>query len=69
MLRSFPKNPPFRPSILGQQASINHKIVSHCVTSVIEMTVGTAQFAGRSVRPHDAEYARKQIYKWRRYKG
>ena len=25
MLRSFPENPQFRPNILGQQASINHK--------------------------------------------
>lgn len=35
MLRSFPENPQFRPNILGQQAPINHKIASFCVTSVI----------------------------------
>ena len=34
MLRSFPENPRFRPNILGQQALINHKIESYCVTSV-----------------------------------
>ena len=27
------------------------------------------RLAGRSVRPHDAKYARKQVHKWRRYKG
>ena len=36
MLRSFPENPQFRPNILGQQASINHKIASHRVTSVTQ---------------------------------
>ena len=35
MLRSFPENSQFHPNILGQQSSINHKIESDCVTSVI----------------------------------
>ena len=48
MLRSFPENPQFRPNILGQQASINHKIASHRVTSVREDEVGPV--AGTELR-------------------